>query len=140
MRQTRPPVVFSVLCLMPMSEKPKPNLGGRPPVEITDNQLRQAEVLAGLGLTQKQIAYIIGVPERTWTRKKREKRVLAAAEKGKATAQFKLSNKLFEEAMKGNIAALIWIEKTRFGWSEKVRQEVSGAGGGPVILKVEYEE
>lgn len=99
---------------------------GRPKLEITDEQLRQAELLAGYGLTQKQIGDVLGIAERTLRAKKNEPRVLAALEKGKAVAQHKVGKSIFERALHGDMTAAIWWEKTRAGRSERVITQHEG--------------
>jgi hypothetical protein len=101
---------------------------GRPKIEITDEQLRQAELLAGYGLTQDQIADVLGIAHRTFARKQDEPRVLAALQKGRAEAQHKIGKSIFEKALKGDMTAAIWWEKTRAGRHEKVVQEHQGKG------------
>lgn len=93
----------------------------RPRVEISDEQLRQAEILAGYGLTQAQISDVLGVARRTFERKKDEPRVKAALEKGRAKAQLRMAKSIFEKGLDGDMTAAIWWEKTRAGRSEKVR-------------------
>lgn len=99
---------------------------GRPKIEITDEQLRQASLLAGYGLTQNQIADVLGIDQRTFRRRKDELRVLTALEKGRAEAQHKMGRSIFERGIKGDMTAAIWWEKTRAGRHEKFIQEHQG--------------
>lgn len=92
----------------------------RPPIEITDEHIRQAEILAGYGLTQNQIADVLGIARRTFARKKDEPRVLAALEKGQAKAQMNMAKSIYERGTSGDMTAAIWWEKTRAGRHEKV--------------------
>ena len=92
----------------------------RPKIEISDEQIRQAEILAGYGLTQNQIADVLGISRRTFSRKQDEPRVLAALEKGRALAQRQVGKSIYEKALKGDMTAAIWWEKTRAGRSERV--------------------
>lgn len=83
--------------------------------------LKRAEALAARGLTLEQIAVSLGIGVRTLSRHKRQEADLAEAikrgrEKGIAT----VANKLFESAMDGNTAAMIFFLKARGGWSEKI--------------------
>lgn len=95
------------------------NVGGRPPIEITDQMIRQIEVLAGYGLTEAAIAHVIGVDPRTFRRRKEdEERVLSALEKGKAVAEGVIGKALFQRAQAGDMTAVIWWERTRAGRRE----------------------
>lgn len=110
----------------------------RPKIEITDEQIRQAEILAGYGLTQNQIADVLGVARSTFRRKKDEARVLSALQKGKAVAQLRVGKSIYEKALVGDMTAAIWWEKTRAGRNEKTVQEHTGRDGGPIEQKVEH--
>ena len=41
---------------------------------------------------------------------------------------------LFQQALSGVVVAQIFWLKTRAGWSETVRREISGPGGGPIEI------
>jgi hypothetical protein len=50
---------------------------------------------------------------------------------------------LYKAMLEGNITALIFFLKTQGkdrGYTEKIEQEISGKGGGPVIIKVIYDD
>lgn len=97
----------------------------RPTIEITDDQLRQIEVLAGYGLTQKAIARVLGLSERSWRNKKQEERVAAALEKGLAVAESVIGQALYIKAKSGDLGAIVWWEKTRAGRTEKIVNETT---------------
>lgn len=109
----------------------------RPKIEITEDNLRQIEVLAGYGMTEAAIANVLGISERTFrTNKNTEEVVLAALEKGKAKAASIIGQALFEKAKKGDLGAIVWWEKTRAGRTERVRTEITGADGQPIQTEV----
>lgn len=55
---------------------------------------------------------------------------------GVIEANAKVAETLFNQGVReGNTAALIWWTKSRMGWKE--RQEITGAGGGPLITGIE---
>ncbi len=82
--------------------------------------IKRAEELASLGLTQEQIAGCLGISERTLYNRKRESEELSIAiERGTARGIEQIANALFESALGGNITAMIFFLKTRAGWSEK---------------------
>ncbi len=90
----------------------------RPRKDITDAQLKEIETLAGYGLTNAQIANVLGMAPRTFRDKKQETRVSAALLKGKAVAERQIGEALFTLAKGGNLGAIIWWEKTRAGRKE----------------------
>lgn len=90
---------------------------------------------AGLGLTQDQIAHLIGVHPNTLA--KRYKVELKTAE---AFLNFNVAQNLYSIATnpghKGAVAAAIFWMKTRGGWREVTRHEHTGEGGGPIQHQV----
>ena len=111
--------------------------GGRPRLTITDDQVRQIEALAGYGLTQEQIASVLGISPATLSRRKTENlKVLKAIKDGESKAAGLIGKALFEAAKGGNMTALIWWEKTRMGRYEKQGLEVTGADGGALEAAV----
>lgn len=105
---------------------------GRPPVEI---DIAEVERLAGLGLTQEEIAESLGFSERTLRRRKGVLSVLSdAMKRGRATAAKEVANALFQKAIGGDLGAIVWWEKTRRGLSDKVETQQSGE----IKLKVVY--
>lgn len=74
-----------------------------------------------------QVAAVIDVPERTLRRRKKDSEiVLAAFEKGKAVAASKIGRSLFERAIGGDATAIIWYEKSRLGYTDKVESKHTG--------------
>ena len=90
----------------------------RPKIKL---DLAKVEDLAAKGLTQKQICLSIGISEDTLQRRKKDSAAFAASlEKGQVCGREKVANKLFEACMRGNVAAIIWYEKTRCGHAEPI--------------------
>ena len=82
--------------------------------------LAEVERLAGLGLSQEEIAVSLGICVKTLIRRKKDSAAFASAiQKGRARAAAVVSNKLFTLCGKGRLNAIIWYEKTRRGLSEK---------------------
>jgi hypothetical protein len=116
-----------------MTDKPQPKKRGRPPkqldqttrrprppIVITDEVLRQAEELAGYGLSHAQIAAVLGMAERTLREKKSENEAFdAALGRGRAKAAGIIGKALFLRAKDGDVAAIRWWEMTRQGRSER---------------------
>jgi len=109
----------------------------RPRFELTDDHIRQIEQLAGVGLTLPKIAAIIGISEGTLRgRKRQEKRVFDALERGKAKAEGVIGRSLFERAREGDVAAIRWWEMTRAGRTEESRQQVDHSGLPPAKIVI----
>jgi hypothetical protein len=113
-------------------------MAGRPVAhEITEHDLEEMARMAGLGLPDKSIAYVLNIPQRTFARyKANDERIVAYLEKGRAEAEDLVAKVLLDEVKKHNMTALIWYEKTRLGRYERSRQEVTGANGGPIEERV----
>lgn len=98
-------------------------MGKRVP-EVDENMLRQAEELAGYGLSLPQIAAVLGFSERTLHNRKNDNDALdAALRRGRAKAAALVGQALFHRAREGDVPAIRWWEMTREGRSEKVQAE-----------------
>ncbi len=95
--------------------------------EATDEKKRQVEKLAGLGLPHTQISVVIGCSRETLEKNFKEELI-----KGKAVANTKISQTLFEKAIQGNTALLIFWAKTQMGWKEVQGLELTGKDGQPL--------
>ena len=94
----------------------------------------EVERLSGIGLSNKEVANAMGIHEATLYRRKQDSASFASAlKKGRAKAAADIANAVYENAMKGNITAQIWYEKTRRGLSDKVQID------GDVEIKLNYE-
>lgn len=100
---------------------------GRRKIEFTETQIEEIERMAGLGLTEAQIAAILGVSWRTLHRRKNGEglvirtEVASALQRGKARAENDVAKALIERAKTGDVAAIRWYEMTRAGRTEKQR-------------------
>lgn len=98
----------------------------------TAEQRSQVEVLAGFGLPQAQIAVLLGCDPKT-LRKHFEREL----EVGDAKATAKIAQTLFNKAVSGDTASLIFWMKVRAGWRETARVELSGPDGGALQIAAE---
>jgi hypothetical protein len=104
----------------PRKKRSKPTKPVPREIAITPAMLRQAEELAGYGLTNAQIASVLGMAERTMRQKKADSDELdAALTRGRAKAAGVVGKALFLKAKEGDVAAIRWWEMTRQGRSEK---------------------
>ena len=96
---------------------------GRPTaIDLTpgSKDLETIERAAGYGLTQRQIAALLGISERTLTSYKGQdgNPVDAAVERGKAIVGNEVAEALVNKARTGDVAAIRWYEMTRQGRKE----------------------
>lgn len=92
---------------------------GRPPKIPDAKMIRQVEKLAFLNMTIEEIADIIELDPKTFA-KYREAYFRPVLKKGLAKNKMVTSSALMREVGKGNMTAIIWNEKTRHGYSERL--------------------
>lgn len=93
--------------------------GGRPAWKPTPQILKEVEAMAGRFLKEEQIAALIGIAPTTFVEKKKEFPELSEAiRNGRAKVAINVSNKLYEQAMKGNTTILIFLAKAVIGLKE----------------------
>lgn len=97
---------------------------GRKPINI---DIVELERLAGMGLSERQIASALDISNSTLTRKKHIKQIEHALKKGRAKAVALVSSKLFDNAMEGKETSAIFFLKNRDPENWKDRQEVINA-------------
>ena len=105
---------------------------GQPPFKPTDAERKQVEAMSGYGLPIEQIAILIRNGIDADTLRKHFATELVA---GKAKANSGVGRTLFQKAMGGDTAAMIWWSKTQMRWKEVQQHEITGADGGPVEYK-----
>jgi hypothetical protein len=102
----------------------------RPQHQPTDEQRRQVMTLAGLGITQDQIASLLRLAPKTLRLRYRRELDTGATE-----ANVRVARSLFNKATKeGNVAAQIFWLKARAGWRETPRDVNVGGTGTPVAV------
>lgn len=121
---------------MPAAKKPaKKSKGGRPPKVIWNSEkLRQAESLAGYGLTEEMIADFFDMSRRGFQdAANRVGNLKSAIVAGRAKAAAIIARKAYDLAASGEVPAMtmFWL-KTRLRWRETDRVENVGEDGGPI--------
>lgn len=106
--------------------RPMPK-GGRKPWKPNDEQRMHIRVLSTEGATQEKIAAIMGVSVETLV-----KHCRAELEDGVEIVNAQIAGSLVSEAMKGNVTAIIWYEKTRRRMKDVTAHEISGPNGGAI--------
>lgn len=105
---------------------------GRPAFEPTDAERKQVEAMSGYGLPIEQIAVLVRGGIDTDTLRKHFATELTA---GKAKANSGVGRTLFQKAMGGDTAAMIWWSKTQMRWAETQKHEVTGADGATLEFR-----
>lgn len=105
---------------------------GRMAFEPTQAERKQVEAMSGYGLPIEQIAILVRGGIDADTLRKYFKDELVA---GKAKANSGVGRTLFQKAMGGDTAAMIWWSKTQMRWAETQKHEVTGADGAPLEFR-----
>ena len=99
---------------------------GRPKTYFTDENIATIKAMAGYGLSKETIAGALGISRQTmYKRAKEDERIDQAIEQGRAISEGQVSGALFNEAIRGNISAIIWYEKTRTGRTDKTDEIIN---------------
>lgn len=93
-----------------MAEKRK---AGRPQWAPTERDRRQVSQLASIGVGLDDIAAILDITIPTL-----KKHCYIDLQKGKIMGRARNTKRLHEAAEKGNVTAMIWLDKTRFNISD----------------------
>lgn len=95
--------------------------------DFTEDDLKKVEKLAGLGISQRKIAHVFGMPYDTFAdRMKKSPELRMAYDIGVANATVKVAESAFEQAVSGNNPAMtmFWL-KCRDNWKETQKHEIS---------------
>ena len=93
------------------SEKKTPKKKNGRPSKFSKIDLKQVERLGGLGMIDMEIAYILGVSEKTLnTYKKKHSKFLQSLKKGKAAADIKVLESLYDRATGHHIEESVMID------------------------------
>ncbi|MEO0851974.1 MAG: hypothetical protein AAFY15_00520 [Cyanobacteria bacterium J06648_11] len=106
---------------------------GRPKIPISDRDIQQIEVMAGLGMKLDDIALVLNISPTTLDRWLKDERVKMPYKKGVAMAKLTVSKTLFDKAKGGDMTAIIWFEKTRCGMSDRVQVDASHEVHAPAV-------
>ncbi len=99
---------------------------GRKPFVATDAERKQVEALAGVGLPHDQIGALLRDGVCVDVVRDNFAHELKA---GKAKASAKIGQTLFNRAIGGETAALIWWTKSQMGWKEKRDIDITSSDG-----------
>jgi hypothetical protein len=121
--------------LLPLLKDAKPALAPNPhqPRDVIDDagrvyaqpkvDLSEIEMMASVGMTTKQIADALKLPPTTFGKLvKNDPTVQEAIDRGTSRGIKMVTDSLFQNALKGNVAAQIFFLKNKGGWAD--RQEL----------------
>ena len=105
----------------------------RKPHEPTEKDRKQVSAMAGFGLKHDQIAKIIGISDETLRKYYSHELDVAESMMNAQIAQnlYSIANSKGPGAI---TAAIFWL-KTRAGWRETSRTEVTGKDGGAIEIE-----
>ena len=87
---------------------------------LDENMLKQVRALAGIHCTQREIALVLGLAERTIRKYKAERpEFLEAIEIGEAEGKSSLRKAQYQKAISGNATMQIWLGKQWLGQLDK---------------------
>jgi len=107
--------------------------------KFNPEQLEEIERMAGIGLPEKDIAYILGISEKTlYNWKKNFPEFLQAIKRGRIQGKMIIVNSLFQKARNGNVTAMIFWLVNRFPeeWRNLHQIEAKGSGFGNVEIHI----
>lgn len=98
---------------------------------ITTTDIARIEQMAAVGLTNDQMACLLGVSPSTFDRRIKDTALVkSAVEKGRAQAVFNVGVSAYQQAISGRIPAMtMFYLKCRAGWKETVVNEHTGKDG-----------
>lgn len=105
----------------------EPNRSGPPPIVVDEEILKG---LAAIQCTMEEMSAVLGCSVDTL-----ERRYADVIRKAKEQGKSSLRRKQYQVALSGNPTMLIWMGKNVLGQTDKVAQEVTGAGGGPIQIQ-----
>jgi hypothetical protein len=94
---------------------------GQPQHQPTDKSRSTVKAMSAYGVPQEQVARVLDIDSKTLRLHYRNELDLGLIE-----ANTQIARTLFQQAVGGNIGALIWWTKSRMGWREKHDVEYSG--------------
>ena len=118
-------------------ELPSKRKGGMPMFVPTAEQRNVVRKLSGYGLPHEQIAALVGKGIDRDTLAKHFRREL---DEGKAAASERIGATLFEKAMAGDTASLIWWTKAQMRWTSLQQIQVQSDSRISIVSALEQAE
>lgn len=112
------------------------NKGGRPVIELTDEQIIQVESLSAV-LSKEQLCDYFGIANNTFDAIcDRQPEVFERYKRGKAKAIASVASNLISQARNGNMTAAIFYLKTQAGWKETQGIEHTSTDGSMPVFNI----
>lgn len=102
--------------------------------EPTEENRLLVQQLSAVGTRFEDIAIELEISADTLTKYYRKE-----LDKGRIKANAKVAQGLYNQAINGNTAASMFWLKTRAGWAETNKHEITGADGSPIPISVGIE-
>lgn len=102
--------------------------------EPTDENRELVQQLSAMGTRYEDIALELDISADTLTKYYRRE-----LDKGRIKANAKVAQGLYNQAINGNTSASMFWLKTRAGWKETSKHEITGADGAPIPISVGIE-
>lgn len=96
-----------------------------------DKSRRFVEMMTACGIPQKEICSVLSISLDTLQKHYREQ-----LDTGVPKANAQVAQTLYKRALAGDVSCMIFWLKTRAGWRDVSRTEISGPDGGPVQQSV----
>jgi hypothetical protein len=109
---------------------------GRPKAKI---DMAELEKLSGMQCTDEEIAAWFAVSTRTIERLRTAAKTREVMDQAKAKGRVSVRRMLFTQGAKGNIAAAIFLAKNVLGYRDVMRNEQTGADGGPIAIETQLD-
>ncbi len=111
--------------------------GGRPS-KLNYLDMSEVERLGGLGLTLDEVGYVLGVTTQTIHNWKKNPKFFDALKKGRAQADSRIKQSLYQRALEGDVTAQIFWLKNRDpkNWGDKRQLDISSDDSSEVVIKV----
>lgn len=110
---------------------------GRPSFKPTDEQRALVEQVAGYGLPEAQIAALVCIDIDADTLRKHFKQELA---QGRARANSEIGKTLYQKAIGGDTASLIWWTKAQMRWTSLQQIQVQSDSRISIVSALEQAE
>ena len=107
------------------------------PSKLLNVDLIKVEQYAMLGLSQKEIAFLLNIDQTTLTRNKKKNITFAnALIKGQLLANMSITKALYNTAMKGNVyAQTFWLcNRDKVKWQNTQKMEHTGSKENPISI------
>lgn len=103
--------------------------------------LAEVERLASIGLTMEQIAHNLGIATSTlYVRKNESPEFSEAIKRGQAKGIEAVANKVFENAMAGNVPSALFYLKARAGWRDTPLPDAESESDAPESVSLNVKD